>query len=188
MMMEVNKAAKNVKKHMKIPNSPIPDDQWRPMTTNDDLRLDGTRFEQPSWLVLVEGLRCLTYLQDRNIGFHGRMGRHGCVSMVSAWWGAGPRWYGHRCAIGHTINWHFFCSLTGTCWSKFSQALSSSSKCSKELRFYRFPQNLVPSLASVSLVTGRRSQDVPCLVGELPLSLQLGRDLIHFQSLSHHFS
>jgi hypothetical protein len=57
----------------------------RPMTTNDDLRLDGTRFEQPSWLVLVEGLRCLTYLQDRNIGFHGRMGRHGCVSMVSAW-------------------------------------------------------------------------------------------------------
>ena len=34
MMMEVNKAAKNVKKHMKIPNSPIPDDQWRPMTTS----------------------------------------------------------------------------------------------------------------------------------------------------------
>lgn len=27
-------------------------------------RLDGTRFEHPSWLVLVEGLRCLTYLQD----------------------------------------------------------------------------------------------------------------------------
>lgn len=28
------------------------------------LRLDGTVFEQPSWLVLVEGLRCLTYLQE----------------------------------------------------------------------------------------------------------------------------
>lgn len=27
-------------------------------------RLDGTRFEHSSWLVLVEGLRCLTYLQD----------------------------------------------------------------------------------------------------------------------------
>jgi len=83
MMMEVNKAAENVEKHMKIPNS------RRPMTTNDDqLRLDGTRFEQPSWLVLVEGLRCLTYLQDRNIGFHGRdvawMCRHG-VGMVRSW-------------------------------------------------------------------------------------------------------
>ena len=28
------------------------------------LRLDGTLFEQPAWIVLVEGLRCLTYLQD----------------------------------------------------------------------------------------------------------------------------
>eukprot|EP00438_Fugacium_kawagutii_P015101 Skav214592 [mRNA] locus=scaffold57:452556:454656:+ [translate_table: standard] len=28
------------------------------------LKLDGTRFEHPSWLVLVEGLRCLTYLQE----------------------------------------------------------------------------------------------------------------------------
>jgi len=54
------------------------------------LKLDGTRFEQPSWLVLVEGLRCLTYLQE---------------------------------------------------------------------------------LSLADMAIGRRSQDVPCLVGELPLSL-----------------
>lgn len=54
------------------------------------LKLDGTRFEQPSWLVLVEGLRCLTYLQE---------------------------------------------------------------------------------LGLADMAIGRRSQDVPCLVGELPLSL-----------------
>lgn len=28
------------------------------------LKLDGTHFEEPSWCVLVEGLRCLTYLQE----------------------------------------------------------------------------------------------------------------------------
>ena len=54
------------------------------------LKLDGTVFEQPSWLVLVEGLRCLTYLQE---------------------------------------------------------------------------------LGLADMAIGRRSQDVPCLVGELPLSL-----------------
>ena len=41
------------KKGRRISNEPRP-----------HLRLDGTHFEEPSWCVLVEGLRCLTYLQD----------------------------------------------------------------------------------------------------------------------------
>ena len=133
------------------------------MTTNDDqLRLGGTRFEQPSWLVLVEGLRCLTYLQDRfpslSIGFHGRMGRHvsaWCwhgIGMVRSW--ALLIWPSVRHAMlqHHQLAFNFahfahWPGLVDPNISKFSQPLSSSSKCSTDVQrnwgstdFYRFLQ------------------------------------------------
>ena len=48
-------------------------------------RLDGTLFEHPSWLVLVEGLRCLTYLQDGHVSSVGLS-----LRVICRLSGAGP--------------------------------------------------------------------------------------------------